>query len=404
MTAPIQTEKRPTRPRSVRPRPLPRLATLLLVAFVGLTSIAASSFRWPTSSRFRVAPLAQPSLESRLATLRPGPESGFSFTAFGDQRALVGGEWESMIASIDSLSRRSPRMLFMLDTGDIVDDGSHSDQFRELAAILGEAPRLPYLVGVGNHELNNNKPGTARPNTAAFLAPLDPALAPTRLYYERTVGRVRFLFLDSNDLVYDDQPGVLERREAQLAWLTAALARVPDRPGHPTIVVMHHPILQSSAKHREQARELWSLAYRGRRLCDILADAGVDLILTGHTHTYERFRASRPDGKGFQIVNLSGRPRPGFLWFGDGARRAQMIPSGGERFWFYDRGWRGVEGWEISQDEAMTHEESDQYAVFTVEPDGGVTMALRYMNRPSLGPSVRLLWGESRSLDLERQK
>jgi len=28
-----------------------------------------------------------------------------------------------------------------------------------------------------------------------FLAPLDPALSPNRLYYERIVGRVRFLFL-----------------------------------------------------------------------------------------------------------------------------------------------------------------------------------------------------------------
>jgi len=379
------------------------VALILLLAGVG--SIAASSFEWPRSSRFRVAPLAQPPLESKLATLKPGPDAGFAFTAFGDQRALAGGEWESMIASIDTLSKRNPRLLFMLDTGDIVDDGSHSDQFRTLAEILGEAPRLPYLVGVGNHELRNNKPGPARPNTAAFVAPLDSALGPDRLYYERSIGRVRFLFLDTNDLVYTDEPGVAQRRDKQLAWLVRTLERTPDRPGYPTVAVMHHPLLQSSQKHRGQARELWSLEYQGKTLPDILAEGGVDLILTGHTHTFERFRATRPDGKGFQLVNLSGRPKSAFLWFGEGARRAKMIPSGGERFWLYDRGWRGAEKWDISQDDAMVHDEADQYALFNVEPDGGITMAVRYMNRPSLSPPVRLLWGEGRSsLQLERQK
>jgi hypothetical protein len=81
-----------------------------------------------------------------------------------------------------------------------------------------------------------------------------------------------------------------------------------------------------------------------------------------------------------------------------------MIPEGGERFWFYDRGWRGVENWTFAQEEAMTDDEANQYAVFRVEPDGGVTMAVRFMNRPALGAPVRLLWGDSRSLDLERQK
>jgi hypothetical protein len=258
---------------------------------------------------------------------------------------------------------------------------------------------------VGNHELDNNRPGPARRNTAAFLAPVDSTLRPNRLYYERTIGRVRFLFLDSNDFVYVRDAEIRKRRDEQLAWLVRALRRVPDRPGHPTVVVMHHPILQSSEKHRAQARALWSLRYQGRALPDILADGGVDLILTGHTHTYERFRATREDGKGFQIVNLSGRPRPSFLWFGDGKRRAQMIPSGGERYWLYDRGWRDMEKWEISQDEAMHEDDANQFALFRVEPDGGITMAVRFMNQSALGRSVRLLWGEGRSsLQLERQK
>jgi hypothetical protein len=328
-----------------------------------------------------------------MASLVPGPDAGYSFAAFGDQRALAGGEWQSMMASIDSLARQDARLLFMLDTGDIVDDGSHSDQFRALADILAKVRSLPYLVGVGNHELNNNQPGPGRANTAAFLKPIDPAISPDHLYYEKRIGRVRFLFLDSNDLVYDVGAGVAARREAQLAWLVNELKRLPDEPGHPTVVVMHHPILQSSSKHREQARDLWNLSYGGRTLPDILADGGVDLVLVGHTHTHERFRAARNDGKGFYVVNLSGRPEPAFLWFGAGARRANQILSGGESLWFAERGWRNLQNWDLAQEAAMTKDEADEFALFKVEPDGGMTMSVRYMNRPGLDPPIRLLWG-----------
>jgi hypothetical protein len=53
----------------------------------------------------------------------------------------------------------------------------------------------------------------------------------------------------------------------------------------------------------------------------------------------------------------------------------------------------------------MGKDEADQYAVFRVEPDGGVTMSIRFMNQPKLGPPVRLLWGAGNaSLQLERKK
>jgi hypothetical protein len=64
-----------------------------------------------------------------------------------------------------------------------------------------------------------------------------------------------------------------------------------------------------------------------------------------------------------------------------------------------------VEKWEISQDEAMHEDDANQFALFRVEPDGGITMSVRFMNQPALGRPVRLLWGEGRSsLQLERQK
>ena len=356
----------------------------------------AAGARWPDTSRKPVAPLAHPTVASRVAALTPGPSHGYSFVAFGDQRALLGGVSQRLFHSVDSVATQDARLLFMVDTGDIVDNGSQSDQFGLLADALGVVRRLPYVVGVGNHEVENDEPGPSRANTARFLSSLGQPIGPDRLYYTMTVGRVRFLFLDSNDLVYkgSDQnaEAIAARAAAQMEWLTHTLSDPSWGPEATTVVVMHHPLVQSSAKHRGQSVALWSYMWKGRSLPNILADGGVDLILSGHTHTYERFRLERTDGRGFVLVNLSGTPESSFLWFGAGARRGRDI-HGSEEPWLLEKGWRDLKPWRITQDEVMEKNESDQYGIFTVDADGGVTLTTRFIERPSAEPSVRLLWG-----------
>src|SRR5262245_41445019 len=121
MRAPIVHARRPA-PRNR----LVRWAAVASLLTIAVASIAASSFSWPRTSRHAAAPLAQPPLEPKLASLAPPADAGYSFVAFGDQRALAGGEWESMMTAIDALARQDPRLLFMLDTGDIVNDGTYS--------------------------------------------------------------------------------------------------------------------------------------------------------------------------------------------------------------------------------------------------------------------------------------
>ena len=64
-------------------------------------------------------------------------------------------------------------MLFILDTGDIVDEGSDDHSFSDLANHLERVKDLPYLVAVGNHELQPKEDASivlqAHQNTANFL-------------------------------------------------------------------------------------------------------------------------------------------------------------------------------------------------------------------------------------------
>ncbi len=71
----------------------------------------------------------------------------------------------------------------------------------------------------------------------------------------------------------------------QLDWLRRDLAAHPVRC---TLAYMHHPRF-SSGKHgsRDRTADAWEVMYA----------AGVDVVLAGHDHHYERFAPQDPDGR-----------------------------------------------------------------------------------------------------------
>ena len=122
---------------------------------------------------------------------------------------------------------------------------------------------------------------------------------------------------------------------------------------------------------------LWSYRYRERTLPVILLEGGVDVVLTGHTHSTERFRLRRGDRE-LRLVNLSGRPRDGFLWFGSGSRRTRDL-SGRELAWLEEHGWKDLEGWEIEQEHAMTGEQANQCGLFTIDENGTLHLEMVFL-------------------------
>lgn len=386
---------------------LARVAFLLLVAAAAPPPAAAIQWPWevadpwPRTSEIAVRPLEHPPVEEWLAAR--DASAPYRFAVFGDQRALADGEWQDLVAAI-ARARDRRGVAFVVDTGDIVNDGRYTDQFAMLGGILEPLRDTPYLVGLGNHETHNNRSRPARVHSATFLATTDAGLSPDHFYYRKDLGPATFLFLDTNDLVYgsagarstcpkDWSPE--SRSGEQLRWLDRQFQDLAANPSALTIVVLHHPPVQSSRKHLAAARSLWNARWNGRSFPDILADGGVDILLTGHTHTYERFRLERSDGYRMDLVNLSGRPRDSVFWVGASERRAQDI-RGREGSFFAEEGWKGVgERWGILQEEAMVEDEADQFALFTVEPDGGLTMEVRYLDDDEpdgvrKSPSVRL--------------
>ncbi len=342
---------------------------------------------WPKTSEIPVTPLDHVTIEERLQSLEWDVHSGYRFAVYGDQRPLADKEWRELVAHIASIRKADERLLFLLDTGDIVGDGAYSDQFTMLRELLRPVSDLPYLVVVGNHELESNRPCPARANTATFLGYLSPDFSVNKMYYRKDIGPVRFLFLDTTDLLRGDWgrlkspacPAEDSRAEAQMIWLVEQLENDDRGPGATTIVGMHSPFVQSSKKHRSDAVTLWHYVHEGRTLPDILLDGGVDLVLVGNTHTHERFLLRRSDGRQLTLVNLSGRPRTDIHLFRDWTRWPRDI-SGEEKKWFSKRGWGDLKDWDIVQEEAMLEEEANQFGLFTVESGGGLTLEMFYVD------------------------
>jgi calcineurin-like phosphoesterase family protein len=99
-------------------------------------------------------------------------------------------------------------------------------------------------------------------------------------YYSYEVGDWHVLFLNSN---YRQGVGVTSN-SPQGAWLQADLAAHRNRC---TLAIWHHPLFSSGPNgFNSDMRDFWRMLYT----------AGVEVIVNGHDHLYERFAPQTPDG------------------------------------------------------------------------------------------------------------
>ena len=96
-------------------------------------------------------------------------------------------------------------------------------------------------------------------------------------YYTFTAGPWQVLALDSNQPLGAGSP--------QFEWLRAVIQR---EPGRCSAALMHHPLFTSGPNgSNPQVRDAWQELYA----------AGVEIVLSGHDHLYERFAEQDSTGR-----------------------------------------------------------------------------------------------------------
>lgn len=192
----------------------------------------------------------------------------FEFLVFGDAQSKIKAASTPLF---EAALRRAPDARLVLHCGDLIDNNVSAAEWGEWSYAMHQVgPRIPSLATPGNHEY-----GIYGRNKNRFLTPLwrpgfaFPLNGPKGLEetcYWLDYQGVRFISLDS-----------LKPLEPQVKWM----AEIPANPEVKwTVVLKHYPVFPS-LKGQEAPGRTKLLTQAFERL-------GVDLVFTGHLHSYAR--------------------------------------------------------------------------------------------------------------------
>ena len=198
------------------------------------------------------------------ASTEPQP---FSFIYFGDAQNDIRSMWSRVIREAYS---DAPKAKFMIHAGDLVNTAESDAEWGEwFGAGNWLNAMIPNVPVPGNHEQAKASDGSSRLShhwRPQFTLPENGPPGLEEVCYTFTYHNVRVIGLDSNGQINEQTP-----------WL----AKVLEENTSPWVIcTFHHPIF-STAKDRDnpELRNAWK---------PVFDKYHVDLVLTGHDHSYGR--------------------------------------------------------------------------------------------------------------------
>lgn len=162
-------------------------------------------------------------------------------------------------------------------------DLSYADTHQPLWDSFGRlvephASRRPWMVSQGNHEVEMFpiiSPEGFKAYNARWQMPYRESDSTSNLYYSFEAGGSHVVMLGS----YADY----DRSSEQFSWLRADLAGV-DRERTPWVfVLVHVPWYNTNLAHQGEGDAM------REAMEDLIYEARVDVVFSGHVHAYERF-------------------------------------------------------------------------------------------------------------------
>ena len=196
---------------------------------------------------------------------------------------------------------------FIMNTGDLVTSGVYADHWK---LFLDEHRKMlttmPFLPVVGNHEMAND---------STYGWPNMDDIFPYPSFHQVSFPDADVFIVDS-DLILDQYLLIPDDRQAELfrewfvnnedgpaGWLQERLENSDKRF---KIVAMHHPLLSFGKHRKDWFQDHWGSNIRDqlKQLVHLLQRTGVQLILAGHEHNYERNLLSISDAAYPAALNI----------------------------------------------------------------------------------------------------
>jgi Calcineurin-like phosphoesterase/Purple acid Phosphatase, N-terminal domain len=239
-------------------------------------------------------------------TTAPAGRVPFRFTSFGD----IGSgnpDWSksslNAITATSQIEQLNPAVHLL--NGDLsyanVNQASMAAVWADFATnTQPSAMNTPWMPTLGNHEVEagNGELGYNSYHTR-YRLPSNHNSSFSGNWYSFQVGSVLFVALDNNDVVYENDGGVYLGTTSgpyllgysggqQEQWLARTLRRARQDPTVDWIIAyMHQPAMSSSSSGSGSdlgIRDTWF---------PLFYEYGVDMVLCGHDHDYERSYAVR---------------------------------------------------------------------------------------------------------------
>jgi len=219
------------------------------------------------------------------------------FTALGDFGSGAPGQ----LPIRDVMTEWMPQTDLWMTTGDnAYGDGDWDEWQRNVFDVYRDHfVGKPHYMVPGNHDYKTER---AAPMLANLFLPENATRPEDReRYWSFDWGPVHFIGLDSEESIN------VTGDDDMVDWLAADLA-ANDKPW--TIMLWHHPVVTG---HPSRTGNILVIG----RVLPLVQEHGVDLVLVGHDHFYERFErlwftdfvpAEDPSGFAFVITGGGGQP------------------------------------------------------------------------------------------------
>ncbi len=216
---------------------------------------------------------------------KPGTWKDLHFVALGDGGTGRREQMEVYRAFVHYFHKNKINLDMFIHVGDMAYSTGKDYQFQSNFFNVYE-PTLKNTVcwpAMGNHEgYTSNGKTSWGPYYDAYVCPTKGEAggvpSGTEAFYSYDYGRIHFIVLNSYDL--DRSPTA-----AMAQWLKEDLAKTKPSQTDWLIAFWHHPPYTKGSHDSDREKRLIEMR---QYILPILESSGVDLVITGHSHIYER--------------------------------------------------------------------------------------------------------------------